>query len=1244
MRSNLSILSGICPNCQKRLFFAEHEASVECTGCGQRHTQGKLRNLERVPEQMSGVFEAIETLLQKLKQSESEQKPNIDQVSLKVNGLSNYLCAILSPLLTDYGMDKATGRAKLLTEMGKGQIFDCAQLGDRAFLIEPEHLSMPGYGQDRSGSYDYLRDTLNLIKLDNENEERLVPIHADGDGHCLVHAVSRALVGWQLFWHPLRVNLMRHFQENFTKYQMQFQDFIDASEWQLIIKECDPNFVPNGAEPTGLRNIHILGLANVLKRPIVLLDSLEGIQSSGDYSAIFLPCFSPPSECMNKDGILNNPICIAWSSPGRNHFIPLVGVKGKKCPVLSRHMIQRAWGISDLEIDKYVHFDVNGFCQIGGEKVLQAGYFQRLVSAMSDIFYEKYHVSSALLADVYQQIFKANGLVFGMDLEFLLEKTKASIDEGLLFICLSCHSLGFASVISEDWCYPGGELYELAKTHGKLKDQQQYSFPLHDVIASYDACLDKLVVVKGSHKPSSCLYCNSKTFRLVDADYTVHYENKDKTMTKSKTCQCGFKHYWEGKEYDGFPKFLTVQMDWGDRSIKAQVDWFQDQEDPSLNSNAYEIAQNLVQAHFPGEFGSERLVQKVVEQILRQTNKPEAEKSAQREVRGAAGTSASNESASVDEEEQAGWSPHKATKAILTGLQRQSVHKEELNKSTAERRVQQQIEANASKQQRKLSDQMSQEGRHTSEQGSRKTPERKLHQSPPPSPPAASVRQSPPPSSSSATYSQAPSSAAAAGATSSTTPTGSGGASELSTPTNKRIRLSTSDGRNITLDLPSECTFLELQSLITDAVDVPSAKQKIRYGFPPRELKPPATPEGDYKVPIQPGDKITLDILHPLAQDKPAAKMTKPAEKKIIHPQPPSKEMSWTSFAEGGMDEVSDRVLQGLMDPLLASGGDNLDHSLSALALTAALDNKDLWLYVQLRPHLFSVNGLFYKQVERDVGLEHGKHCQLPLLPHKVFVYNRLDDRLELCLEPYGHFPIEINVERNASGITPASKCNNKSTGKPFSGQGHSLRPSTSQEERMPTDVPMSPKRHEARRLNTLCDPALHQESIEEEDEETEVETVIDDGHSASHRLNPAQLIRNLPLIRGALGPHSLLPISDTKLVRKGPGYSELSPIPENAANESVDMLHQLVSRIERVVESLGQDMAAAGDCDEPSPHLAALNSCQSHFTGARSPSPSLTVPALRTNKTTAENKALHPTSFRTPLSNNTDFDSRSHT
>lgn len=181
-------------------------------------------------------------------------------------------------------MDRQTGRAKLLTEMGQGEIFDCGILSDRAFLLDPEHIDISGYGRDHSGSATYLADTLSVIQDVNDNDCRLIPIHADGDGHCLVHAVSRALVGRELFWHALRLNLMHHFQDNLTRYKSLFENFVDKDEWSDIIDECDPNFIPKDHEPAGLRNIHIFGLANVLHRPIILLDNLSGMQSSGDYS------------------------------------------------------------------------------------------------------------------------------------------------------------------------------------------------------------------------------------------------------------------------------------------------------------------------------------------------------------------------------------------------------------------------------------------------------------------------------------------------------------------------------------------------------------------------------------------------------------------------------------------------------------------------------------------------------------------------------------------------------------------------------------------------------------------------------------------------------------------------------------------------------------------------------------------------------------------------------------------------
>ena len=45
-------------------------------------------------------------------------------------------------------------------------------------------------------------------------------------------------------------------------------------------------------------------------------------------SAVFLPALVSPNECKGKSKELNLPLCLAWSSSARNHFIPLVGVQG----------------------------------------------------------------------------------------------------------------------------------------------------------------------------------------------------------------------------------------------------------------------------------------------------------------------------------------------------------------------------------------------------------------------------------------------------------------------------------------------------------------------------------------------------------------------------------------------------------------------------------------------------------------------------------------------------------------------------------------------------------------------------------------------------------------------------------------------------------------------------------------------------------------------------------------------------
>ena len=65
----------------------------------------------------------------------------------------------------------------------------------------------------------------------------------------------------------------------------------------------------------------------------------------------------------------------------------------------------------------------------------------------------------------------------------------------------------------------------------------------------------------------------------------------------------------------------------------------------------------------------------------------------------------------------------------------------------------------------------------------------------------------------------------------------------------------------VMLTVVKDVTYSELQLLISEKVDVPPERQKIRHGFPPKVLEPPAEGEEDKPVDIHHGDKLTLEIL-----------------------------------------------------------------------------------------------------------------------------------------------------------------------------------------------------------------------------------------------------------------------------------------------------------------------------------------------------------------------------------------------
>ncbi|KAI3374127.1 hypothetical protein L3Q82_005988 [Scortum barcoo] len=540
------------------------------------------------------------------------------------------------------------------------------------------------------------------------------------------------------------------------------------------------------------------------------------MRSSGDYSATFLPGLVAEEQCRGKDGKLNKPICIAWSSSGRNHYIPLELIR------------------------KYIKLEPDGSCVIGGDRSLQDKYLMRLVNAMEDV---------------------RTGVI-GIQPEEVTEAAKKSVMENRLHRCLICGALSELHVPPE-W--------------------------LRDVLLP-DYKLSSL---------NTCNWCHG---------------------TSGGKCGCGFKHFWEGKEYDNLPEAFPITLEWGGRV--------------------------LVTKHFPGEFGSEILVQKVVNTILHHTAKKNPDEYNPVSIDGAHVQRLTDAT-----ETQQAADPQPPTKIILTGQKAKTLHKEELTMSRAERSIQQSISEQALVTQKRRTDKLKQEqkghGRTSSPGGSPET-----------------------------SSSSAPA-----------TPTKS--SSPSSSNKEKKIRVTTSDGRQAMLTLQAHTTFSELQRSIANQFGVPPAQQCIRYGFPPKELMPPKDSEENEPVALQHGDRVTVEILRGPEDKGPATSIPQASSSHSV--------------------KSEDAVMSGRMSSRELQ--DSIDLEMSSLCLLATLMGEDVWSYAKKLPHLFQQGGVFYNIVKKDMGLMDGKHCTLPHLTGKTFVYNAAEERLELCVDAAGHFPVGPEVE-----------------------------------------------------------------------------------------------------------------------------------------------------------------------------------------------------------------------------------------
>ena len=139
----------------------------------------------------------------------------------------------------------------------------------------------------------------------------LLPVHVDGDGNCLFHSVSRALIGFETLYHVLRVKVFEELRVNREWYVRHL--FFGAAEM------FDADLI--NAEQSGVWApvTHLVALANVIRRPIALLCSLEDLAAQPEKagSAVYLPARHEAHECCS------HPLLLAWASGEYNHYVPL---------------------------------------------------------------------------------------------------------------------------------------------------------------------------------------------------------------------------------------------------------------------------------------------------------------------------------------------------------------------------------------------------------------------------------------------------------------------------------------------------------------------------------------------------------------------------------------------------------------------------------------------------------------------------------------------------------------------------------------------------------------------------------------------------------------------------------------------------------------------------------------------------------------------------------------------------------
>ena len=176
----------------------------------------------------------------------------------------------------------------------------------------------------------YLVDSLRNLR---ENGIDLVPLTVHTDGSCLPHSLSRSLVGQELFFDALRADLVveltshaNWYREHLLESHLYTDDRDWKSRWDGIIASAQPTHGKLVGLDRYLEPNHIQGFANLLMRPILLVDQPACMGDVDKTGGMFLPLRHTREKVLeNNHGKSPSPIIIGWQNSTRNHYISLVG-------------------------------------------------------------------------------------------------------------------------------------------------------------------------------------------------------------------------------------------------------------------------------------------------------------------------------------------------------------------------------------------------------------------------------------------------------------------------------------------------------------------------------------------------------------------------------------------------------------------------------------------------------------------------------------------------------------------------------------------------------------------------------------------------------------------------------------------------------------------------------------------------------------------------------------------------------